>query len=374
MPGVRPMKILYWTQHFYPYIGGVEVLTANVLPHLERRGYSCSVITSQGSLDLPQEDLYLSTPVYRLPFPKALESGNLQLLSELVERVAALKRQLAPDLIHVFLSDPSFLVHLLTQQAHPSTLVVSIHNLGFDPSTGRHSLLRRLLRTADRVVGVSAFTLRQLHKLVPQCVEDSAVVYSSVVRPRTQPSQLQVDPPVILCVGRMVRDKGFDLALRAVKTLHSRFAGIRLRLIGDGPARAELQALTLDLGLQDHVSFPGWVPPEQMYSIIDQVSLVVVPSRGSETMSQVAVQAAFQERPVVASRIGGLPEVVLDGATGLLVNENDGDELASAVASLLSDPGRARKMGARGRRHAEKNFSMEHYIDTIDQLYRDTAI
>ena len=297
------------------------MLTANVLPHLQRRGYDCSVITSQGSFDLPKKDLYLSTPVYRLPFRKALESGNLQLLSELVERVAALKRQLAPDLIHVFLSDPSFLVHLLTQQAHPLPLVVSIQNLGFDPSTDRDSLLRRLLMTENRVVGVSTFTLRRLHKLVPECVESSSVIYSGVARPGTQPSQLQIDPPCILCVGRMVRDKGFDLALRALKTLRSRFSGIRLQLIGDGPARPELEALTLDLGLQDHVSFAGWVPPERIPAIIDQASLVAVPSQGSETMSQVAVQASLLERPVVAPRIGGLPEVILDGTTGLLVNK-----------------------------------------------------
>ena len=176
-----------------------------------------------------------------------------------------------------------------------------------------------------------------------------------------------------MCLGRVVRDKGFDLALAAFAELAPRFPKARLVVAGDGPARPELEAQAQALGVADAVEFPGWVAPERVSELMNSATLVVMPSRWDEPFGLVAVEAALMARPVVASRVGGLAEAVADGETGLLVDKEDPAALARAVAHLLEDPGKAERMGQAARRRARELFGFERQVDAYDGLYQRLA-
>jgi len=139
---------------------------------------------------------------------------------------------------------------------------------------------------------------------------------------------------------------------------------------GDGPARPELESLIAELGLGDRVRFRGWVEPEKVPGLINEATLVVMPSRWREAFGLVALQAAQQARPVVAARVGGLPEVVVDGESGILFANEDHAELARGIVRLLDDPRLAIRLGATGRRLAGERFGWNRHLNRYTELYQ----
>ena len=164
----------------------------------------------------------------------------------------------------------------------------------------------------------------------------------------------------------MVETKGFDVVLHAL----TRLPGVRFILGGDGPARPPLEALAHQLDVADRVEFRGWVHPDDVPALINEGDLVVMPSRWREPFGLVAVQAGQMGRALVASRTGGIPEIVIEGETGLLVPINDPHALAHAMQGLLADPGSARRMGAAARRHVLQHFTMERCSSDYAEIYQ----
>ena len=134
------MKVLYWTELFWPHIGGIEVLATRFLPAMQGRGYEFAVVTSPHNLDLPEKDQYGDIPVYRFPFRTALSTPNLNQLIAVQRQVAKLKQTFKPDLVHVNFSGPSPLLHLRTTTVHPAPTLITMHILPAHTS-GHNSLL-----------------------------------------------------------------------------------------------------------------------------------------------------------------------------------------------------------------------------------------
>jgi glycogen(starch) synthase len=143
-----------------------------------------------------------------------------------------------------------------------------------------------------------------------------------------------------------------------------------LVLAGEGPARPELERLATALGVAPAVEFVGGVAPEDVPALINTASLVVVPSRWDEPFGLVAVEAALMQRPVVATRVGGLVEAVEHGITGLVVDKEDPDALANAIVALLEDPATADRMAAAARKRARQRFAWDRCVDAYDRLYQ----
>ena len=169
--------------------------------------------------------------------------------------------------------------------------------------------------------------------------------------------------PLIGSVGRLDPVKGHDLLIRAFAKLQDPQA--RLILIGDGEKRAEYETLAQELGISDRVRFTGW--REDVGDLLEALDLFVFPSR-NEGMGRAAVEAMAAGLAVVAARTGGLPEVVRDGETGLLVPPDDADALAAAIARLLARPEERMAMGEAGRKLAQ-NFGAERMCERLETLY-----
>ena len=127
----------------------------------------------------------------------------------------------------------------------------------------------------------------------------------------------------LLAIGRIILEKGFDLAIDAMPHILAHVPDAELVIAGDGPERADLQAKVCALGLTRHLSLPGWTPPEAVLREMCGAMAVLVPSRWNEPFGLVALEAAWAGRPVIALNRGGLPEIVRDGETGFLVPGED---------------------------------------------------
>jgi glycogen(starch) synthase len=360
------MRVLFWSETFWPRIGGVENLAARLLPDLRARGHEFTVVTWE-NLESPDVIDYRGIPVYRFPFFSG--GGNLGAVLESRRRVANLKRGFAPDLVHVNSYGGSVLFHVNTAAAHPAPSVVTLHQALPDAPIGSDSLLRNVLHSAAWVTACSASVLDSARRLIPEIARRSSVILNGItVSPRAAPP-IRFDPPLILCLGRLVKEKGFDLALAAFSVVHQRFPMARLLVAGDGAERKNLLRQADDLGLASAVDFPGAVGPDDVPGLIAQSSLVLVPSR-VEGFGLVALEAASMARPVIASRVGGLAEVVVHERTGLLTESENSEALAAAVVRLLGQPEQSARLGLAARERVETEFTWKRHVNAYDYLYR----
>jgi len=163
------MRVLFWSEHFWPYMGGAEVWGLRLVLALRDRGYEFFVVTSHDYLELADEAQYNGITIYRFPFRPALARGNIEQFIEVRQRVARLKRALAPDLVHIHIIGPSVLFHLQTAKAHPAPVSVTMRQ---EIVTGEvvdgDSIQGQILRAADWVVGCSAAILDQGRRWAPE--------------------------------------------------------------------------------------------------------------------------------------------------------------------------------------------------------------
>jgi glycosyltransferase involved in cell wall biosynthesis len=157
--------------------------------------------------------------------------------------------------------------------------------------------------------------------------------------------------------------------LRAAGLLRTRQPKVQFLLAGDGEEASHLKRLAEELQVGDRVFFPGW--QQELPHVLSALDLFVLPSR-NEGMGRVLVQAMAMGTPIVATRVGGIPEVLGEGETGLLVAHDDPVELAAAIERLLTDKELAGKIGEAGRRRASA-YSADKMVADIESLY-DTLL
>lgn len=175
--------------------------------------------------------------------------------------------------------------------------------------------------------------------------------------------------PVAGCVARMVPGRGHDVLLRAAVLLRARRPEARIVLVGRGDIQAELEREVDRLGLRDTVRFAGYRGAD-LPAVLTMLDALVFLGSGSEESCRAVLEAMAAGRPVVAARVGAVPETVVDGETGWLV-EAEPEAVAGRLERLLSDRELARRMGRAGRRRAETLFTPERRADRVEAIYAD---
>jgi glycosyltransferase involved in cell wall biosynthesis len=171
-------------------------------------------------------------------------------------------------------------------------------------------------------------------------------------------------------VGRLTPAKGLDVLIRALALVPS--AWDELIVVGDGRDRASTESFLARAGLTERTTMHGWLGAEGVAEAIRGSSVVVVPSRWPEPFGIAGIEAMAQARPVIASAVGGIPEWLDNGETGLLVPPGDTGALATALERLLGDPLLARRFGEEAWRRVER-FSPESHLGALDTLYAEVA-
>lgn len=362
------MRVLFWSDLYWPYIGGAEIFASKLMAALRVRGVEFLVITSHHDRELPDADEYDGVPIRRLPFRAAIAGRDVKAFVRAMQETAAIKRDFRPDLIHMNAIGPSALFQLRSAGASTAPLVVTLQQEVLESQLGGAStVMAQIIESARWVVGCSQTVLEQLRAAHPAAVPRSSRIYNGVDVPSLAPAALP-DVPHVLALGRLVPAKGFDVALRAFAQLASTIPDARFTVAGDGASREDLLALAGSLGIAERVAFPGWIEPGDVPRLLNDASVVVMPSR-REGLPIVAVQAALMARPIVATAAGGLREIVLDGETGIVVPEEDPTAVAHAVTRLLHDRVEAAAMGGRGRVHALTALDWQRTVASYHALY-----
>ena len=365
-------RVLFWSTTFWPHLGGVEVLGAQLVRVLVERGHDVTVICRRDTENLPDDDEVVGARVIRRPFRQAVEGGDPDAVFRLQGEVAALKRSVAPDVLHLYHLGPDLLFHRLTLNAAPAPTLVTLHQAFDDGAVAGGQTLRRTLEEADWLAACSQSALDDVRRQLPEVTPRSEVVANALPPPSAETTPLPDGPPVVLFVGRVVPQKGFDLGLLAIAALRDDHPDMQVLIAGDGVDRPALEQQATDLGLDDIVRFTGWADPPGVRRLMEAARVGVMPSR-YEPFGLVAVEAAQMGRPVVAFAVDGLPEAVADGETGLLVPPEDVPGLTGAVASLLRDRELAARLGEAGRRRTRSAEAWEAHVAAYESLYARLA-
>jgi glycosyltransferase involved in cell wall biosynthesis len=218
-------------------------------------------------------------------------------------------------------------------------------------------------RYVDMIIAPSAYLAKALDadaRMTPV-----THVYNGVMIPPAPPFRRTRN---VLFVGRLEAVKGVDTLLRAVALAAARVDGLSVTIAGDGEDRSRLEKMSSDLGLDEIVAFRGWLSREELAACYAEAEIVAIPSVWPETLASVGVEALAAGRPVVASDVGGIPEVVVDGVTGRLVRRRDTRMFADALVDILTNAETAEQMSQSSRLNLDK-FSMEVYVDRLESIY-----
>lgn len=243
---------------------------------------------------------------------------------------------------------------------------------------------RVALQQANRVLANSHFAANLVQKagVAPNRIE---IVYPgcNIDRFRPLPRQMELRhrllgaryrDRVILTVGNLVAHKGHDMVIRALPKLRLNIPEVTYLIVGDGPYRTQLEALGAAMGVQDRVIFAGQVPDEDLPDIYALSDVFVMPNREQleacdvEGFGLVFLEANACGKPVVGGRSGGVPEAIVDGVTGLLVNPHDPEDIANALARLLTDGDLALRLGQQGRLRVVRDFAWARVADRVQRI------
>jgi colanic acid/amylovoran biosynthesis glycosyltransferase len=196
-------------------------------------------------------------------------------------------------------------------------------------------------------------------------------------RYKTQRTERE-EPPLVFAVGRLIEKKGFADLVRACALLRRDGVAFRCRIVGKGPLQAELAGLVSALGLEDRVELSGAIPREQLVGHYRAASVLVAPcvvgSDGNrDGLPTVLVEAMALGVPVVATAVTGIPELVEDGRTGLIVPERDPRALAGAIRRVLADPSGAAGLAEAARRRVERDFDLSANVAELRRLLEEPA-
>jgi glycosyltransferase involved in cell wall biosynthesis len=383
---VRKLRLLIFSPYFPPHVGGLEGYVSDLnevllrsgeidaitvfapwLPHegpaVEDRGEGCLVVR------YPAFELIPNFPVpklWRRELWRALRSCH-------------------PASHDVFVSHTRFFLSsafaLLCARAVSRPLMHVEHGSDYVQLSGRSAraaaraydllLGRALLRHADGVVAVSqaaaAFVWRLAGREVPVVHRGMWGERLDAASADEQVFAWAAGRPVVTFVGRLIDGKGVPDLLRAFAAV----AGVQAVacIVGDGPRRAELEALAASLGISGRVLFLGYLPEERAWSVIRASDVIVNPSY-TEGLPTSVLEAALMGKAVLATDVGGTPEIVTDGVGGLLVGAHDVDALRSRLERLLGDPELRARLGSAARAEAGGRFDWSTSASRFTELAR----
>ena len=365
-------RILHWNESWRPLIGGTEVLLQHLTGEQLRRGAAVAAIADHAHAQLAPHENLDGVTVHRLPLKRALLSGRPAELRATAAAVRRVADEFKPDIIHLHLNGPSVWFALLAGLERVAPLVVTLHT-PFRGLTVPAALVERVLEKAAAAIAVSQALAADLRARFPAVQARTQVIWNALPVPRAVPVALPFDPPVLLAVGRLAPEKGFDTAVRAFALLRDKISTARLVVAGDGPERATLERLARECLPAGSATFPGWIDPVEIPAVIDAATLVLMPSRWQEPFGLIALQTAQRARPIVASAVGGLPEIIVEGVTGRLVPADDERAFASAALALLGDRAAFERMGQAAADHVATRFSLAACADGYAAAYARAA-
>lgn len=350
----RPLRVVVYTDS--AGIGGAEIS----LGHL--------VATASPALEITV--LGVSAQVVNAIAARRSSSTAIVLpatgMKSAIAHFATLQR-LQPDIVHCNLCTPwAGAIGLLAALSLPKARVVRVDQLPLRTTAAIALWRTRILSLrVDAHVAVGEASARRMEDFYALGRDSVISIPNGVPDLETTPAPL---PPrsagelVVGSVGRLDAMKAHDVLLRSI----AQVSGVRGVILGEGAERTALERLAAELGIADRVSLPGWVENPREY--LPQFDVVVLPSR-SEGFPLAMVEAMLAARPVIATRVGSMPEAVIPGETGILIEKNDVTGLAQALEQLRDRRSCCEQLGQQARQLAVDRFTVEAMTTRYEQLW-----
>jgi len=380
----RPLKVAHVALTLD--VGGLERNIINQIRQSHLTGEQVSVICLERDGALADTARELGATVI---------SANKQpgLHPTIIFRLRSILKELQPDIIHTHQIGPLFYIALAACLPRAQSrggysiapIVHTEHGREPYPDSRKLRILGRFAAKraqifycltqdmADHVVA-SRITTRDKIRLIHNGIDFSAYTTGHDTRPIRDALNIPHDAPVIGTIGRLTEIKRQDVLLRAFAIVREKFTSAHLLLIGDGELRSDLQSLASQLDIADRVHFAGY--QQQTAPYMQAMNLFALTSR-SEGMPQSILEAAVAGIPVIASNVGGIPEVIHHDRTGLLFPVADHAALARHLLDLLNDPNRARTLASSAQHFVESRFAIQRmareYHDDFIQLLTQTS-
>ncbi|MGA3292206.1 MAG: glycosyltransferase family 4 protein [Candidatus Microgenomates bacterium] len=382
------MKILF-VNNIGTMHGGTEIMIAQLRRELEKKGHMVRILAGDEASN--------GKTIADWRFKTFSDNSILKFLyiynPFAIWKLWVTLRQFRPDIVHMHnVSKASPLIFLVARR-YPT--ILSIHDYtAFDPTrfkdittlapydktlSGyftntpsprfylekvRFWLYRRYCKSIDLVLACSDFycLCAKQSKLFTRVV----TLHDGIVLTKTKPIQKWHH---LLFVGRLEEIKGADILLRALPKILIKNPKLHLYIVGSGPQMSYLKKLTEELRIGNMVKFLGFQSHRQIMSLYYKTTLVVIPSLCPESFGLVGIEAFGSGRPVIATRVGGIPEWLDDGKTGFLVEPGNSEQIAEKVTQLLSDRKLLQQMGKNARKKAEQ-YSIKIHADEIEKKYK----
>jgi glycosyltransferase involved in cell wall biosynthesis len=382
---VCDLKIALCSDWVYPSVGGVQSHIMGLAVQLKELGHEVIIVTKE----MDREDLGAGYPggvrrveAKRLTLPEhVLAPPNPDDLRKLLKREDF-------DVVHAhhaFTPTPLLSLDAARRLGVPS--VLTNHSITFASSSdliwGPVSQVlpfKRYINMADRVIAVSGAAAEFIERFMD---DGKAIVIPNGVDverfhdPKPVPKGVfdlaRLEHPMVFSAGRLAFRKGFHLLLEAMPRVLSVNPGARLYVAGKGAMAGFLNMLVESLDLEDEVKLLGFVHDDALPWLYRSCDVFALPSVAAESFGITLIEAMAAGKPIVASRIGGVPEIIDDGVDGLLFEPWDSRGLSEAVNTLLGDPGLAAEMGRRAHAEAEERFSWPKVARRIEEVYEDVA-
>ncbi len=363
----RPPPVL---QLLGPSTGGIRRHVAHLTDRLAERGWPVAVAGPAAVLDgLRPLDHVVEVP--------GVEASGAVLLPAVRSARCALAALVGDvGLIHAHGLKAGWVAASLRRRP---PLVVTVHNLVLPEAAGAvtpvlRALEARLPERAGHTIVVSAEMARRFTG-VRGAGRVRVIAPASPAQVPTRPvaqtrARFGVEPgqALAVCVARLHPQKGLDVLLGASAVLRGRLPGLRVVIVGEGPLEAELRRQASALGLDGTVIFAG--PSPHAVDELAAADVVVVPSRW-EGWPLVVSEALHLGRPLVATAVGGVPDMVLDQVSGVLVAPGDVLALAEAIGAVLGDPAAAGVMARAGTRLVAERYPPDALVDQVEAVYAD---
>lgn len=245
-----------------------------------------------------------------------------------------------------------------TKSFHPGRIWAKEHI--YDKTLGYFTT-----KLADQVLSASKNDIPIIQRKFG--VKEVQWIPNAVDTEKFMPLEDKPNPPVVMYVGKLEKWKGIDTLIESFKIINKQVKNVRFLIVGTGSMEGELRASNLP------IEFFGHVPYIEMPRIYQKATVLVLPSY-MEGFPVTCVEALSCHVPIVATDVGDIKEIVIDGETGFLAKPGDAKEIASYIIQILNDKTLAKKMGENGRVHVEKNFSYETVTEKIIKIYQKIKV
>ncbi len=338
-------KIVILSTFVTPFRSGAEACSEEVSARLKDE-FAITIVAARMRRDLPYLDhLESGVKVWRVGLGYKVDKWLFPFLAPFAVRA------LKPDIIHAVLESYAGLAMVFCER-----LVPSAHRILTCQSTNTSLLVGLMHRSANTVTAISSVLIERATKfgkdavLIPNGIRLDLINHALSHRPKIDGR--------ILFVGRLENMKGVDVLLKAFAKLrmnaqpHPSAGAVSLRIVGDGSERKHLEKLAQDLKIADLITFVGRVSPEKVADEFAQASIFCGLSR-SEALGNVFLEAQAAGCAVIATNVGGIPDIVNDGETGLLIAPDDVEAAANVIKKLLEGDDLRRKLLENGQKHAQ---------------------